>query len=30
MNPAMKIFVFPITVPLDLLLLPFEVVGGLF
>lgn len=30
MHPAMKILVFPITVPLDFLLLPFEVIGGLF
>lgn len=30
MHPAAKILVFPMTVPLDLALLPFEVIGGLF
>lgn len=30
MHPAVKILVFPITVPLDFVLLPFEVIGGLF
>ena len=29
-SPAAKILVFPMTVPLDLALLPFEVIGGLF
>ncbi len=30
MHPAVKILVFPITVPLDIALLPFEVIGGFF
>ena len=30
MHPAVKILIFPITVPLDLALLPFEAIGGLF
>lgn len=30
MHPAAKILVFPMTVPLDFALLPFEVIGGLF
>jgi len=30
MHPVVKILFFPITVPLDLALLPFEAIGGLF
>lgn len=30
MHPAARILVFPVTVPLDFALLPFEVIGGLF
>lgn len=30
MHPAAKILIFPITVPLDLVLLPFEIIGGTF
>jgi hypothetical protein len=30
MHPAVKILIFPITVPFDLVLLPFEVMGGFF
>jgi uncharacterized protein YceK len=30
MHQAAKILVFPMTVPLDFVLLPFEVIGGLF
>lgn len=30
MHPAAKVLLFPITVPLDLALLPFEAIGGLF
>jgi len=30
MHPAAKILVFPMTVPFDFVLLPFEVIGGLF
>jgi hypothetical protein len=30
MHPALKILVFPITVPLDFALLPFEVMAGIF
>ena len=30
MHPVAKVLVFPITVPLDFVLLPFEVIGGLF
>ena len=30
MHPAVRVLCFPVTVPLDLALLPFEFVGGFF